>query len=503
MDKAYDAIVIGSGFGGAVAARRLAEKGMKVLVLERSRRWDPETYPRAPGDPWVFSDTHPEKLNGWLDLRFYGRMTVALGAGVGGGSLCYSAVAIEPKPEIFQTGWPPEITYSELKPYYDTVAREMNVQTIPDNQLPQRFKLARQAAENLGYGDRYAKAGLAMNFSQNYSYDLEDPIDKKHSESLVNSQGVRQGTCVHLGNGDIGCDVKAKNSLDFNYIPSAEKAGAVVAPLHVVRFVEPKQGGGYRVVFDRIENGKAISGEVSAPRVVIASGAVSSPEVLLRCRDVCQTLPKLSPMLGKRWNANANFLSFATYSGADDLRQSTGPAIAGIMDFSDGSFRDQRFLVEDNGYPNLILAAVKGYLDNRLRTKTGKRLLQQFEDYIRQDSIGSKIMVWLGAGADAADAELFLKRLWYMPWKRVLDPDYPMDKSQSVYDATQAMHEKLTDATGGKRLPNPFWDIFKSLVTLHPLGWVAAISATMPRTAWSIIWARLPVIPGSTLLTAP
>jgi len=470
MKTSYDAIVIGTGFGGAVAARRLAEKGMKVLVLERGRRWGPDSYPRTPGDPWIFSDGRPHKHNGWLDLRFFGRMTVALGAGVGGGSLCYSAVAIEPNAVIFDTGWTPDITYDELKPHYDTVADEMALQVIPDNQLPRRFQMARDAARNLGYADRYKKAGLAMNFTEEWNYDLPDAIDVESSTKFTNKQGVEQGTCVHLGNCDIGCKAKAKNSLDFNYIPMAEKAGAELRPLHVVKYVEKVTGGGYRVVFDKLQDGQAIPGEATADKVIIAAGSVGSTELLLNCRDRYKTLTNLSPTLGKRWNANANFLSFASYSGDDDLRQSTGPAIAGIMDFSDGSFRNQKFLVEDDGFPNLILAAVKGFLDNRLHTKTGKRLLQQFEDYIRQDSIGSKIMVWLGAGADAGDAELFLKRLWYMPWKRVLDLDYPIDASKPMYDAVQTMHEMLTEATGGNMLPNPFWELFSSLVTLHPLG---------------------------------
>ncbi len=470
MKSHYDAVVIGSGFGGAITARRLAEKGMSVLVLERGRRWDPSTYPRTPKDDWIFSDRHPQKLNGWLDLRFYGRMTVALGAGVGGGSLCYSAVAIEPDPKIFDAGWPSEITYDELKPYYDLHGSEMNLQTIPDNQLPRRYKIAAQAAENLGYGDRYNKAGLVMNFDKEWNYDLPDAVNKKHSKLLTNKQGVQQGTCVHLGNCDIGCDVKAKNSMDFNYIPAAEKAGAEVVPLHVVNCITPKSGGGYEVAFDNIESGRRVGGTVSGDRVIVAAGAVGSPELLLHCRDNFGTLPNISKMLGKNWNGNANFLSFASYPKEADLRQATGPAIAGVMDFSDGSFRNQRFLVEDDGYPNLLLAAVKGYLENRLSTPFGKRLLKQFEDYMREDSKLSRLMVWLGAGADAADATLYLRRHKLLFWKKKLDIDYPLETSKGVFEAIQEMHKRLSEATQGKLLPNPQWDVFKTLVTLHPLG---------------------------------
>ena len=111
MPTPFDVIVIGSGFGGAITARRLAEKGMRVLVLDRGRRWDVDQYPRRPGDAWIFSHDRPARHNGWMDMRFFRRMAVAQAAGVGGGSLTYSSVAVEASPEVFTEGWPPEITY--------------------------------------------------------------------------------------------------------------------------------------------------------------------------------------------------------------------------------------------------------------------------------------------------------------------------------------------------------------------------------------------------------
>jgi cholesterol oxidase len=396
-------------------------------------------------------------------------MTVALAAGVGGGSLTYSSVAVEAPAEAFTTGWPMEITHAELKPYYDMVAREMDLQVVPDNQLTRRFKLASDAARNLGFSDRFAKAPLAVSFSEDWHYGLEDAIDPKHSRPFVNAHGVRQGTCVHLGNCDIGCDVRAKNSLDVNYVPGAERAGATLRPLHVVRAIEPV-GGGYKVVFDRLEGGKAIRGEETAERVVLAAGSLGTTELLLRCRDEYRTLPGLSPTLGRRWNANANFLSVAAYPNSSDLQQSTGPTISAILDFTDGSFRNQRFVVEDDGFPNLLLAAVKELLDNRIRSPNGKRRLRRFQEFLREDTPLSDVMVWLGSGQEAADAELYLKRRWYMPWKRVLDLDWPLETSAPVFEAIEAMHGNLTEATGGRRLPNPFWSLLRNLVTLHPLG---------------------------------
>jgi len=150
---------------GAITACRLAEKGMKVLILERGRRWEVKDYPRQPADAWLFDHRAPQRLNGWLDMRFFKNITVTQAAGVGGGSLTYSSVALEANPALFKNGWPAEITHDELKPYYDSVAKVMNLQTLPDNQLTQRLKLNREAAQKLGYADRFSKVPLAVSFS--------------------------------------------------------------------------------------------------------------------------------------------------------------------------------------------------------------------------------------------------------------------------------------------------------------------------------------------------
>lgn len=102
----FDAIVIGSGFGGAITACRLAEAGYKVLVLERGRRWDRSNYPRQPQDQWVWNNEHPEREQGWLDFHVFPHMSVATGAAVGGGSLIYANISCEAPPAIFEQAGP-------------------------------------------------------------------------------------------------------------------------------------------------------------------------------------------------------------------------------------------------------------------------------------------------------------------------------------------------------------------------------------------------------------
>ena len=100
----FDAIVIGSGFGGAIAACRLAEANYKVLVLERGRRWDNTNFPRKEEDPWLWNHDQPELENGWLDLRMFPGMAVAQGAAVGGGSLIYANISCEAPVQAFPAG---------------------------------------------------------------------------------------------------------------------------------------------------------------------------------------------------------------------------------------------------------------------------------------------------------------------------------------------------------------------------------------------------------------
>ena len=251
--------------------------------------------------------------------------------------------------------------------------------------------------------------------------------------------------------------------------PRAEQHGAEVRPLHLVRFIEPR-GSNYRVVFDRLENGRLTPGEEMAERVVLAAGSVGTTELLLRCRDQYRTLRALSPTLGTRWSGNANFISMATYSDKNRVEQSTGPTISSILDFSDGGFRNQRFVVEDDGFPNVLLGAIKAYLDSGVRTRFGQHLLKEFEEHLREDTPVRNLLLWLGAGMDAGDGQLHLKRRWFMPWKRVLNLHWEVGPSEGVLNAMQAMHQELTEATAGRFRSLPTWTLLKSLLTLHPLG---------------------------------
>jgi cholesterol oxidase len=465
----FDVIVIGSGFGGAVTACRLAEKGAKVLILERGRRWKPNEYPRALDDAWMYDSSEPHKQNGWLDYRNFGDMGVAMGAGVGGGSLIYANVSIEAEPELFNNGWPPEITYTELKPYYDKVGDMLDLQTIPDNQLTRRFQLMKEGATNLGYAARFDKVPLAVSFDKDWHYGLDDPYNDRHSKPKTNKHGQQQGTCVHCGNCDIGCQVKAKNTLDLNYIPVAEQHGAEVRPLHLVRTIEP-EGTGYRVRFDRIENGALVPGSETAERVIVAAGSIGSTELLLRCRDQYKTLPNLSPRLGFNWSSNGDFLTPAFYTDRE-ISPTQGPTISSAINFLDGGVGGRQFFIEDGGFPNVLRNFLAAQGNNGIQNPVLRAVLRELAGLLRPDDPLGNAMPWFAQGIDAANGQLYLGRPWWAFWrKKELRMKWEIEQSAPVIEAIIAMHKRLSEATGGRPWVPPTWTLFKNLITPHPLG---------------------------------
>jgi cholesterol oxidase len=471
MANSFDVVIIGSGFGGAVTACRLAEAGRNVLVLERGREWRREDYPRAPDDAWIWDDERPEICNGWIDFRYFGDMTVVQGAAVGGGSLIYANISVEAEPFVFEAGWPAEITYDALKPHYETTGRMLGVQELPDNQLTERFKLMREGAEALGHGARFRKLPLAVTFDENWHYGLDDPHDDRHSTSWTNAQGQPQGTCVHCGNCDIGCQVGAKNTLDLNYLAAARAAGAEIRAKHIVRSLRPLEGGGYRVGVDRIEADRLVHDEVTADKVVLAAGSLGSTELLLRCRDDYRTLTNLSGRLGYGWCSNGDFLTPAVY-GDRRVSPTRGPTITSAIDFLDGSQNGHRFFVEDGGFPDVLGNSIEEAAGNAAKAggPLGKLFAAAGALAGARDPLHC-IMPWFGQAVDVADGRMYLGRPWWNPFaRRTLRLDWNVARSEAVVSAMVDMHKRLSAATGGTPVEPLYWRWFRDLITPHPLG---------------------------------
>lgn len=466
----FDVIVVGSGFGGAVLACRLAEHGQSVLVLERGREWKVEEYPRGPGDAWCWDDEDPARNNGWIDVRYFDDMVVVQGAAVGGGSQIYANVSVEAQPWVFETGWPTSISYDLLAPHYKTVGKMLNVQEVPNNQITRRFKLMQEAARKTGHHARFRKLPLAVSFSKSWQENPVNAFEEQCSEPFINEHDQQQGTCIHCGYCDIGCPVRAKNTLDLNYLAVARKHRAEIRPLHLVRNITP-EGDNYRVYFESIRDDHLAPGSHSATRVVLAAGSLGSTELLLRARDEFKTLPKLSRRLGHRWSSNGDFLTPAFYPD-QSLAPTRGPTISCAVDFLDGNWDGERFFVEDGGFPNVIGAAIESLAEAAgRRSRLMEEVLKSFRSLVGDSLSVDCIMPWFGQAADAADGRLRLKRPWWKPFgKRKLQLDWDITASKGAIEALIDAHKVFARATGGHAMEPVTWSLAKNLITPHPLG---------------------------------
>ena len=298
-----EAIVIGSGFGGAVAALRLGEAGVPTLVLERGRRWPVRSSPDT-----FASSTNPDGRSVWLRASWGGRpveryagvrdlveaegMTITQGAGVGGGSLVYAAIIYQPGREMFRRALGDAVDYDEMdRVYYPRVRSILRSSPVPDDVLAapcaegaRRFV---ERASRAGFRPRRLDVGVDWDVVRDELAGTKDP------SWMVGEFTTNSG---------------AKNSLDRNYLARAEQTGLVeIRPLHRVVAIGARASGGFRVSFERIDETGAVesSGTLECGLLFLAAGSLGTTTLLLRARSQ-GTLTRLSEHVGGGWGANGD-----------------------------------------------------------------------------------------------------------------------------------------------------------------------------------------------------
>ena len=436
-----------------------------MLVLERGREWAVQDYPSVSDRHWIWDDERPERDNGWIDLRAFRNMAVIQGAGVGGGSLVYANVFIEAEAHAFADGWPSGLDLGALRDGYARTGEMLEVRTLPEGQLTERFKAVREAAAACGFGDRFRKLELAVRFDDAWTYCVPEPHDPSHSVRVRNVHGIEQGTCVHCGDCEIGCPVQARNTLDLNYLARARREGAEIRALHLVSHVAASDRG-YSVHFERLEDGARVPGEVAADEVYLAAGSLGTTEILLRSRDVFRTLGRISGRLGHGWSANGDFLTLAMHRDRAVL-PTRGPTVSCAVSFLDGSVAGQRFFVEDLGFPDRLGDIVR---EVARRNPLLSSVFAAFGKLSSRHFPLDRTMPWFSQAVDASDGILSLRRRPSPPDRWKLDLDWRPEASKPVMDAIVAMHRKLGEANGGVLIVPPSWTLARYLITPHPLG---------------------------------
>lgn len=292
----YDVVVIGSGFGGSVAALRLTEKGYRVGVMEAGRRYSDDSLPKSSWDLRRFFWFPRLGLRGIQRLSLLRDVLVLSGSGVGGGSLVWANVCYEPLADAFEDPQWADITdwKKELAPYYDQARRMLGAERVPFETSAD--EVMRSVGKRLGVEDTFHLNEVAVHFGRTES-EVPDPY--------FGGEGPARAGCRHCGGCMVGCRFNAKNRLDKNYLYLAEKNGAVVHPEHEVVDLASTAGGGYRVVTRRPGPLRGRRPRVHTARhVVFAAGALGTTRLLLELAERGR-LPRLSERVGHQVRTNS------------------------------------------------------------------------------------------------------------------------------------------------------------------------------------------------------
>jgi cholesterol oxidase len=452
-DEHYDAVIVGSGFGGSINSLRLAQGGKSVLVLERGGRYKPGEFPRDATDVDKLFWRYPRrtKSRGLYEVRFFSSIAALVASGVGGGSLIYANIHIRPDPVVFDgPRWPRSVNRESLDPYYDKVAAMLGVAPLPAD-----IKLAKRDM----YREAAVRAGREV-FDPDQAVRWKEPGPGRQACQLVTA-------C------EFGCPHGAKNTLDFNYLAQAERSGARLRPGCYVTHVEP-HASGYRVHYTDSASGTSAS--VTGRRVVLSAGTLGTNEILLRCRHVYRTLPDLSRKLGDGYSGNGVFLG-SIQNSRTDLEPWKGPDVTSVIRYFESA---PQFTMAAPTFNRAVMTVLAS------RRQGGGRLLRVFSpllwplmEWITPWAFRSGFLTkparsragdparmtnLFAIGRDNANGRLRLKRgRLDMEW------DYARENQELTKKMLAAMQE-VADVYGGTFAPLVTWNIFNRIITVHSLG---------------------------------
>jgi cholesterol oxidase len=501
----FDAVVIGSGFGGAVAAVRMLECAphLRVLMLERGLPYPPGSFPRTPSDMGRSFWAPGAGLYGPFDMWSFAKVRALVASGLGGGSLIYANVLMRKPAETFGADapngwreWP--ITADELAEHYGAILARLAPVPLPNNYHVPKTRHFMEAARAAGLEPELAQ--IAVSFSDGGPAEAGLPI------SDANLHHRYRRTCNLEGRCNVGCNQGAKNSLDYNYLTLFQAAGGTIRTCceavrlrrlpgsgYEIRYVE--HAVGRRQVQDRAErerrdsdlqlldehgpgrNEEATSWtrRVTSRVVVLAAGSLGSTRLLLASRP---GLPRLSPELGRRFSLNGDLLTVARNCRGPDsswreLHPSIGPVITAVARHRDGG---HDLWIEDAGGPEFSewlwqgtgLAAGLSAMGQAglalVRGRPGGRVGDLLARCFASAAPASSAMLpLLTMGRDASGGRLRLQADGLeLDW----DPNGP---PKAHFDEAERIARRIAERLGGKLGPPGFTSRSRGL-TVHPLG---------------------------------
>jgi cholesterol oxidase len=471
----YDVVVVGSGYGGAIAACRLAEARHTVCVLERGREIRPGEYPdtafKAVGELQLdLPSGHLCSPTAMFDFRLNRDMNVLVGCGLGGTSLINANVALEPEPWIFaHPRWPAAVREDyrsrKFEEYFERARKMLGSTPYPPAGFPTLLK--QQALE---------RANRSLRSKRVFSQPLINVNFKEH----VNAFGVHQGACQLCGDCISGCNYGAKNTVLMNYLPEAKRNEAELYTGASVRSVQREQDE-WAVLFALTGSGRSAFSapplRVRAKTVILAAGTLGSTEILLRSRS--PDLP-MSPTLGQGFTGNGDVFALA-YNGVapidgvgagfrrPDLHHQVGPCITGMIDLRDGPHEEQ-LIIEEGSIPGAlsriipIVLGVASVCWGQPPQPSGSTSVvaeaARWSRYLAGAYHGAmrRTQTLLAMGHDKAGGML-----------RLVDDrlrvEWPGLESEPIYSRITEKLREVSQVLQATYIGNPF-----RLITVHPLG---------------------------------
>ena len=466
MDHDFDYLVVGSGFGGSVAACRLAEKGYSVAVMEMGRRWTEADFPRTTWSVRRWLWRPGLKLFGFYNMRPFRHVVILCGNAVGGGSITYANTLLAPPDVVWGQGsWSGLADWrAEMPAHYATARRMLGV--TENKILGEADLMLKRMADEQGFGDTFYKTDVAVYFG--------DAPGVAHPDPYFGGDGPPRSSCVGCGGCMVGCRYNAKNTLDKNYLYFAEKRGARVFPETRVVEVRPRGAAdgrdGYDVVVERSTAWFAKRRRtVTARHVVLAASALGTMDLLMRMKQR-GALPAVSDRLGHDVRTNSESLVGVRFPGKQ-VDMSKGIAIgSGIHIDPYTHIEAVRYSRGSDAVGAIATLLVSGAGRRRIARWLASAVRHPVKFWRASWPFGFARQTLILLVMQTIDATLRfrLARRWYWPFTRLLTTEGT--RIPTNIPAANAFAERAAAACGGTPITSTPEILFDLPMTAHCIG---------------------------------